>query len=115
MHDRSLHVAETSPIENRFKFCFREAKPFIRVHLASLLKPMPGQIKNDNAAICLQNSRSLLHRALRMQRMVQRLREKHQVDSSTFNRQLFHIPQPILDIPNPMPSRLLPPHLDHLR
>jgi len=115
VHDRNLDPAESHLFHRSVQFHLAEAQPFIGIQFACLFKAMLCQIEDCNPPARLQNPPRFGYRALRMERMMQRLREEHQVYRPILDRNLLHIAQTVIDILYALPLRLLTPELHHLR
>ena len=77
---RRFDIGEAGFFEHGFHFGFAEAEPLVGVELARFFKAVLDQVEDDDAAAGRENARGLIDGALGVQGVMQRLREKDQID-----------------------------------
>jgi hypothetical protein len=114
IHNPALHARKPGLLQKPSQLYFRKPQPRIRIHLAGLLETMLLQIQNHNPPTGFQQRMRSRDCPLRMQRMMQALTKKREIQTPGLNGRRFQIPQPVFQIRDAVLLRQLRPKLHHL-
>jgi hypothetical protein len=89
--DRDLHVPEPGGLKQAGQFRFREAEPYICVHLTRFLEAVLAQVHDDHAAGAPQDPGCFRERYRRVECVMQRLVKQRYVGLRITDRQLLEI------------------------
>src|ERR1700752_3289880 len=91
VNHREFDSAKAGFFHRRLQFDFAEAKPFIGIELASFFKAMLREVEYCDPAARFENSPGFGDCTLRMQRVMERLREEDKVDGGVIDWHFFHV------------------------
>src|SRR5215469_7261286 len=95
VYDCRLDVAEACAFQEALEIELGEAEPQVRVHFAGFLELVAIEIENCDAAVRTKDAPCLRDRLFRVDRMMESLAQKSQIDSGAADRHVFEIAETV--------------------